>query len=127
MLVITPVYKEEDYVLKNNLNSVKNQDYKGNFSHLIIFDGVDYNKNIISKYSTYKENKIFYKTNFNHNDYGDYIRRLGGKFAKKRSFKAVSFLDADNYWDKHHLSTVFDTHFRTKKKYYYIFKENIRK
>ena len=52
----------------------------------------------------------------NHDDYGDYIRRLGSRLAITNNFFAVTYLDADNYWDKEHLKKVLKCYKKTGKK-----------
>ena len=47
---------------------------------------------------------------YNHSDYGDYCRRFAMKLSSLGEFRAITYLDADNYLEEHHLKSVLDTY-----------------
>lgn len=102
--IVTPIFKENNEILKKNFNSVLNQrNVNIKISHLKIIDGVE------------RKELNFLKTRSNHSDYGDYVRRLGTKISLMRQSDAITFLDADNYWETNHINEVLKTHRSTKK------------
>ena len=112
--IITPCYDEDENVIFENINSIKNQISENLINHFCIFDGIDrisYIKNKIVN----RNNLHFYKTKFNHSDYGDYVRRLGTKISIKNNIKTVGYLDADNTFEKEHIKAVLKTHNETGK------------
>ena len=114
ILVITPCHLENYKLILQNVNSVDNQIYCNvEIDHKLIFDGVEINKNINNNV---KNSKIsILRTKFNHSDYGDYVRRLGTKLAIMKNYLAVTYLDADNFWESNHLKKVLEHYFKTKK------------
>ena len=112
--IITPCYDEDEKIIFKNINSVKNQVRKNYINHICIFDGIDRISEIKNKIVNYN-NLHFYKTKFNHADYGDYVRRLGTKISLKNKIKSVGYLDADNTFEKNHISTVLKVHTETRK------------
>ena len=113
--IITPCYDEAEKIIINNISSVKNQISKNYINHFCIFDGIDRISEIKNKIGN-NNNLHFYKTNFNHSDYGDYVRRLGTKITLKNNIKSLGYLDADNSFEKNHISTVLKVHNETRKK-----------
>ena len=113
-LIITPAFLENETILKRNILSVQNQKFDKDYFHFVIFDGVDRLKIFKKKYANI-ENLFFFQVRNNHDDYGDYIRKLGTKLCLLRGISAVSFLDADNYIEENHLKQIYDTHKNTKK------------
>ena len=65
-----------------------------------------------------KQNKnlLFLKSRFNHDDYGDYVRRLGTKITIKNKINAIGYLDADNTFEIDHFKTVLEKYNETGKK-----------
>lgn len=104
-LVITPAYKENEEVILQNILSIQIQMTQYSIYQYIIFDGVETDKNFLKKLSKFK-NLFVYKTRKNHNDFGDYVRRIATRIALKNKFKAISFLDADNYLEKNHFEKL---------------------
>ena len=113
-LIITPAYLEELNTIEKNILSVQNQKFDKDYFHFVIFDGVNRKKVFQEKYKHFR-NLHFFQVRKNHGDYGDYIRRLGTKIAIKAGFKAITFLDTDNYVDKNHLKQIYDIHKKQKK------------
>ncbi len=114
LLIITPAYLESEKTLERNIVSVQQQSLKQKYCQYIIFDGVNVNKFLKEKYSGIK-NLFFFRVKRNHDDYGDYIRKLGTKIALRKGFNAITFLDADNYLDKNHLKQISTVH-KSKKR-----------
>ncbi|MDC2981481.1 hypothetical protein OA007_02110 [SAR116 cluster bacterium] len=115
LAVVTPVYLEAEPVLKSNIVSVQSaKSLQVQTKHVLIQDGVcnlshflpHPNPNFVGQCIT---------TRFNHDDYGDYVRRLGTKIALKRSMVAVTFLDGDNAWEHDHIRSICETRERTGK------------
>ena len=112
--IITPCYDEDENVIFDNINSVKNQINENLINHFCIFDGIDRISEIKDKVIN-RNNLHFYKTKFNHSDYGDYVRRLGTKISLKNNVKSVGYLDADNTFEKDHVKEVLKIHNETGK------------
>ena len=112
--IITPCYDEDKNVILGNIKSIKKQISENLINHFCIFDGIDRISEIKNKIVNCN-NLHFYKTRFNHADYGDYVRRLGTKISIKNNIKSVGYLDADNTFEKDHVKAVFRTHFETGK------------
>ena len=114
LLIITPAFLEDENILKRNILSVKNQNFNKDYCHSVIFDGVDRLEIFKKQYANIK-NLFFFQVKNNHDDYGDYIRRLGTKICLSRGFNAISYLDADNYIEENHLKQIYDIHKNKKK------------
>mgnify|MGYP001258775484 CR=1 FL=1 len=107
--IITPCYKENLSIVLRNIISVQNQkNFEKKIKHFIIFDGIDREDILDSKFKNYS-NIFFGETRINHDDYGDYIRRLGGRISFQKEFSSITFLDADNFWNADHLMKVYET------------------
>ena len=112
--VVTPAYLEKEETIRRAIDSINRQScFELIAKQVIVFDGVTNLSNQISKLSGLGVKVT--QTRFNHADYGDYIRRLGVRLASINNALAVTFLDADNYWEKRHLEAVWNTHIRTRK------------
>ena len=55
------------------------------------------------------------KTRYNHQDYGDYIRRVGTKLAFVNKFDGVGYLDSDNFWDDYYWASIQKVKKKTRK------------
>lgn len=106
LFLITPCYKENIDTITKNLESVQEQTIsKDCYKHFVIFDGLDRTKEILANYKLSK-NQFFLVLKKNHDDYGDYIRKVGTKLALLNKADAVSYLDADNYVDYNHFEEI---------------------
>ena len=80
IFVITPAFLEDHNIIERNILSVQNQicDYK--IFHYVFFDGVKKKKFFFKKFSQFNNLYIF-QLRKNHNDFGDYIRRIATRIA----------------------------------------------
>lgn len=115
LAVVTPVYLEEQSVLNSNLVSVQSaKSLQVQAKHILIRDGVCSLSKLCN--STNPVNvEACITTRFNHDDYGDYVRRLGTKIAINCSMDAVTFLDGDNAWEPNHIRSICKVKERTGK------------
>ena len=99
--IIIPLYNKKRYI-KTALESVINQDYK-NFEIIIVDDGsTDGPYEVISPYlSKYNFIRYVYQENS-----GVSVARNGGGLLAKYDY--VCFLDADDSWERNHLSSLCD-------------------
>ncbi len=95
--VVTPYYKEPTEMLFEAHQSVLNQDYAA--THVLIADG---HPNV-SVDSWDCDHIILPRA---HRDAGSYARGVGAFHAISSKFDAVSFLDADCWFDKSHISNL---------------------
>ena len=113
--IITPCFNENKDIIARNLLSVKNQTVDtSHYKHTIFFDGILRN-DVLNLEGLTTENVSFFNLKKNHDDYGDYIRKLGTKLSIMSSCLAVTFLDADNYIEKNHLEEILNCHYKTNK------------
>ena len=112
--VVTPAYLEKEETIRRAIDSIRRQSsFELLAKQVVVFDGVtNLSQQIVSTPGL--EVKVA-QSRYNHSDYGDYIRRLGTRIAFMNNAFAVTFLDADNYWEKRHLEVVWNTHIRTRK------------
>ena len=113
-MVVTPAYLEGLQVLHQNIRSVQQQERIFPRQHLVVWDGIT-NLECNDQTPAANETACFLKVRYNHNDYGDYIRRLGTKLAIKQNSTAVTYLDADNYWSPDHWAMVSQTRASSQK------------
>ena len=113
--IITPCFKEKKSLIYRNLDSVKKQNLSSlNYRQIVLFDGIDRNDLDNLKF-TKNKNVFFFKLRNNHDDYGDYARKIGSKISILSKASAITFLDADNYIEENHLDEILKCHQRTKK------------
>ena len=115
LAVITPVFLEAETVLNSNICSVQSaKSLQVQTKHMLIQDGVC---NLSHFLSSSIPNLVGQPitTRFNHDDYGDYVRRLGTKIALSCSMDAVTFLDGDNAWEHDHIRSIWETREQTGK------------
>ena len=117
-LVITPAYLEYK-CSHQNVRSVQQPERYWPWQHLVVWDGIT-NLECNDQTPAANEKACFIKVRYNHNDYGDYIRRLGTKLAIKQNSIAVTYLDADNFWSPNHWATVSQTRASSQKKHHYF-------
>ena len=76
--IITPCFKEKETIIYRNIESVKNQSFSSmNYNHFVLFDGID--RDDLNKRN--QKNLFFFKLRNNHDDYGDYARKIGSKIS----------------------------------------------
>ena len=114
LMVITPAYLERKSVLNHNVKSIQQPERYWRLQQLVVWDGVT-NIECNDQLPAANETACFLRVRYNHNDYGDYIRRLGTKLAIKQNSPAVTYLDADNYWSPDHWATVNQTRASSQK------------
>ena len=114
LTVVTSAYLEPKEILRRNIRSVQEQDGCRQWQHLVIWDGVT-NLECAGQFSDFNKNISLLKVRYNHDDYGDYIRRFGTKLAIYQNSTAVTYMDADNYWSRNHWAVVSRTKANTKK------------
>ena len=112
--VVTSAYLERKEVIGQNITSVQDQDCCSHLQHLVIWDGISNLECIDQAYASNQTN-CHLQVRYNHDDYGDYIRRLGTRLAIKQNSTAVTYLDADNYWSPDHWATVYRTRASSQK------------
>ena len=109
MYIITPCFDEKKDVILKNIRSIQNQkNISIRFIQLIIFDGVK--RNDLNFLKNKYKNLYLLNLRHNHNDYGDYVRKIGTKISLMNKASSVTYLDADNYVDTNHLQEIFDCH-----------------
>ena len=113
-MVVTPGYLERKNVLHQNVKSVQQQERYWRLQQLVVWDGIT-NLEFDEQLAAPNDTACFLRVRYNHNDYGDYIRRLGTKLAIKQNSTAVTYLDADNYWSPNHWATVNQTRASSQK------------
>lgn len=114
LTIVTPAYLESAQVFHQNIRGVQQQERIFPWQHLVVWDGIT-NLECNDQTHAANETACFLKVRYNHNDYGDYIRRLGTKLAIKQNSTAVTYLDADNYWSPNHWATVNQTRASSQK------------
>lgn len=97
--VVTPYYNETDQQLERCMDSVAKQTHRG-ITHIMVADGLpktwskDHLEHVILAHS--------------HDDAGATPRAIGALSAFSRGFDAVSFLDADNWYEPTHVELMVD-------------------
>jgi cellulose synthase/poly-beta-1,6-N-acetylglucosamine synthase-like glycosyltransferase len=92
--VITPYYKESRAWLERCLDSVAAQSHP--CTHIVVADG--------HPQDWIDERPVRHlRLDRPHADYGDTPRALGGLMAANEGFDAICFLDADNWYGRHHV------------------------
>lgn len=100
--VVTPYYKETDLQLTRCMDSVGKQTYK-NVTHILVSDG--FPKQWKSKLSQFEHITL----PMSHDDAGATPRAIGALSAFSRGYDAVSFLDADNWYEPNHIEKMVQT------------------
>ena len=113
--VITPCFNEDLNIILRNLKSINEQTISNlEYKQLVIFDGIKRN-DVINNDNLKFNNLLFFTLRNNHNDYGDYARKIGTKISLKNKVSAITYLDADNYVDNNHLEEILSCYNETKK------------
>jgi len=98
--IITPYFREDFAQIAKCAESVAQQ--QGQVTHFLIADG-----NPMSGVDSLGVRHI--ALDQNHNDFGNTPRAIGGLLAASEGFDAIGFLDADNWLEKHHISSCMRT------------------
>lgn len=99
--VVTPYYNETDLQLERCINSVAAQSYH-DVTHIMIADGSP------RDWQPRRNRFEHIVLPHSHDDAGATPRAIGALSAFSRQFDAVSFLDADNWYDPAHISVMVD-------------------
>ena len=124
-ILITPAFKENTNTIMDCLSSVKKQTVISKIKHYLIFDGIkrpDLNKDFVSSFP----HTTFHFLKNNHDDFGDYIRKLGTRLAIQKQAFGIGYLDVDNTIEHNHIETIINQNNKTKKKYNYCSKKNYK-
>lgn len=103
--VVTPYFEEPIDVLQRCVNSVAAQSLSAR--HILVADGAALG--IVDEWDV-----DHLKLPFAHRDYGGTPRALAALSAFQRGFEWVAFLDADNWFERDHLSLLFELHMSTR-------------
>ena len=112
--VVTAAFLEPRSIVAQNMRSVQQQASDQYLQQLVVWDGIT-NLEFNNHLAAASETAYLLKVRYNHNDYGDYIRRLGTRLAIKQNSTAVTYLDADNFWSPNHWATVSQTRASSQK------------
>jgi hypothetical protein len=106
--IVTPYFKEPRAVLSRCIESVRAQrmtQHSIEVEHILIADG--HPQDWIA--SAGVRHLLLDRS---HNDYGNTPRSIGGLLAASEGFDAVSFLDADNWYEPNHVHACVDVVYR---------------
>jgi len=96
---ITPYYREDRLLIERCIRSVQNQDIPAD--HMLVADG--YPQKWLD--SEPVRHIVLDKS---HGDFGNAARGIGGLLAVSEGYSGMGFLDADNWLEKHHLSSCLE-------------------
>jgi hypothetical protein len=102
--VVTPYFRTPNRWLERCLASVRAQNYS--CTHFLIADGEP--QQIVKDFGC--EHIILPRS---HGDYGDTPRSIGSLKAIEQGFDAVAYLDADNWYQSNHISSLIGLHQKT--------------
>ena len=98
--VITPYYKEPDAELTRCLDSVRDQSHP--CDHFMVSDGFP---NPLAR----RPGVHHIELGVSHGDNGNTPRYVGGLAALARGYDAIAYLDADNWFEQHHIRRLVET------------------
>lgn len=98
--VVTPYFRESDEMLERCLKSVRNQTHPA--THVMVADG--HPRQLVRAAGV-----RHIPLDRAHADAGNTARGLGALLAIAEEFDAITFLDADNWYDESHLATCLET------------------
>jgi glycosyltransferase involved in cell wall biosynthesis len=103
--VVTPYFRERDYVLRQCLDSVAAQ--PGSVSHILVADGCskDWASRAVSHHIVLPGK--------GHGDNGNLARAIGTAIAMAEGFDAIALLDADNWYKPDHIASLLTLHQQT--------------
>ena len=96
ILVVTPYYKEDRSMIEHCIASVANQTIS--VDHMLVADG-------FAQSWLDQCNVRHVKLDKAHADYGDVPRGIGALMGIAENYDAITFLDADNWYDPDHIET----------------------
>jgi len=96
--VITPYFRESLDQLRRCHESVASQTY-GNVTHFMVADGHPQDE-----VGLWPVRHI--QLPWSHRDFGDTPRAVAAMSASSQGFDAIAFLDADNWYEPHHIETL---------------------
>ena len=102
--VITPYYKEPDAELERCLASVREQSHA--CDHFMVSDG--FPNPLVQRSSA-----IHIELGAGHSDNGNTPRYAGGLVALALGYDALAYLDADNWFERHHIKRLVEIQHRT--------------
>lgn len=105
--VITPYYREPEEVLRQCHDSVRKQEVDAEIVHIMVADGL-----MNPVVNTWGVEHICLPRA--HQNNGNTPRAMGALLAEAAGSDFIAFLDADNWYHPHHLSTLLTLHDATK-------------
>lgn len=97
--VITPYYKEEVWMLRRCIESVRRQTVP--VDHILVADGFPQDWLTAERIRHITLDQP-------HRDYGDFARGVGALMAVAEKYDAITFLDADNWYDDDHVQCCLE-------------------
>lgn len=94
--VVTPYFREDIDILTRCLRSVKGQTVE--CDHFVVADGFPQDWVDLTQVKHIKLDR-------SHNNFGNTPRCIGAMLAASRDYDAITFLDADNWYDRDHVET----------------------
>lgn len=104
--VITPYFRESLEQLQRCHKSVADQTYP-DVTHFMVADG-----HPLAEIDSWPVRHM--PLPWNHSDYGDTPRAVAAMSACSQRFDAIAFLDADNWYEPHHIETLVRIQAETK-------------
>jgi glycosyltransferase involved in cell wall biosynthesis len=103
--VVTPYFREPDDVLRQCLDSVSGQTYA--VTHILVADGFPKNwaSQLVSRHIVLPGS--------GHGDNGNLARAVGAAIAVSEGYDAIALLDADNWYQPDHVSSLLTVHEQT--------------
>lgn len=98
--VVTPYYKEDEFILDRCHRSVVSQRFP--CTHILVADGYP------RSYFDGAADTMHVRLPAPNGDNGNTPRAIGGILAQRYGFDAVAYLDADNWYENDHISSVVD-------------------
>src|SRR5690348_4286605 len=92
--VVTPYYKEERWLLERCMNSVRTQSLPAD--HFLVADG--FPQDWLDH-----EPVRHIRLDRNHRDFGNTPRGIGALVAIGEGYDGIALLDADNWFESHHI------------------------
>ena len=99
--VVTPYYRTPDAWLRMCHESVRAQSHT--CTHILVADGVA--QEIVQNFDC--QHIVLSK---GHADYGDTPRAIGSMSAIGQGFDAITYLDADNWYEPNHIASLLELH-----------------
>ena len=105
MAVVTPYFREPDDVLRQCLDSVSAQTFP--VTHILVADGFpkDWASRLVSHHVVLPGS--------GHGDNGNLARAIGSAIAVSEGYDAIALIDADNWFQPDHVSSLLTIHEQT--------------